>query len=453
MSEEKKAKRTFSAKAVAILMVMVLVLGGVMGGTVAWLIDGTDKVVNTFTYGDINIDLEESDTADGDGNKYTNTYEMIPGSTIVKDPKLIVTEGSESAWLFVELEEVGGAGAWTFDDYLEYTVDPIWTKLDGTENVYYIVYDANAAVGNTTVPVLTGNTVKVKDTVTKEMVNALNIDPSNPTYPQLMITGYAVQKENVDTAVTAWGYVNSDYAPTEVKNSTELVAALATLKDGDSLLLKAGTYDLTADESIKIQANSVTLVGEGAANTIINIAGDTFNGQAGMYISGDNVTVKNMTVSASGANIDAIKVSEMNNKTDIVKNVVLENLVVKSADGSGVNLHGVKGVKINNVDCQAYRKVGISLAKATDVVITNCKTLSTGWADIGCMHGTDAELYATPSAFEFDETNAFGKGVIYSERPSAAAGGADVVTYPTTEWTKTDGTDGNWALTKVTVTP
>ena len=60
MSNE-KTKRTFSAKAVAILMVLVLVLGGVMGGTMAWLVTNTDPVVNTFTYGDIDITLTESE--------------------------------------------------------------------------------------------------------------------------------------------------------------------------------------------------------------------------------------------------------------------------------------------------------------------------------------------------------------------------------------------------------
>ena len=70
-----KNRRNVSNKTVAILLALVLAIGCAVGGTLAWLISKTDPVVNTFTYGDINIGLEE--TTEG-------PYTITPGK---KSPK------------------------------------------------------------------------------------------------------------------------------------------------------------------------------------------------------------------------------------------------------------------------------------------------------------------------------------------------------------------------------
>lgn len=102
---EKNVKR-ISSRALAIALVVVLLCGSVIGGTVAWLIDQTNPVVNTFTYGDVNIDLDESDTGlDDDDSEDTNDYEMVPGEVITKDPKVTVFTDSKACWLYVKLVE------------------------------------------------------------------------------------------------------------------------------------------------------------------------------------------------------------------------------------------------------------------------------------------------------------------------------------------------------------
>ena len=70
---EKKKILTGSVKLIAAVLAIVLVVGGVVGGTVAWLIATPDPVVNTFTYGDIDITLTETDTK-LDGNEQTMEY-------------------------------------------------------------------------------------------------------------------------------------------------------------------------------------------------------------------------------------------------------------------------------------------------------------------------------------------------------------------------------------------
>ena len=55
------------SKIIAAMLTGVLLVGGAVGGTVAWLSVKTAPVVNTFTYGDINITLDET-KLDENGN-------------------------------------------------------------------------------------------------------------------------------------------------------------------------------------------------------------------------------------------------------------------------------------------------------------------------------------------------------------------------------------------------
>ena len=66
-----------------------------VGTTYAVLISKSRQLDNTFVYGDITLTLTESTGS---------TYTLIPGSVIIKDPRVTVGKGSEDCWLFVKLE-------------------------------------------------------------------------------------------------------------------------------------------------------------------------------------------------------------------------------------------------------------------------------------------------------------------------------------------------------------
>ncbi len=198
-------------RSLSFILAAVLMLGSVIGGTVAWLIATPDPVVNTFTYGDIDITLTETDTKlDADDNDKTNTYKMMPGQLIAKDPKITVVKGSEEMWLFVKLEK-----SENFDTFMEYTVDGNWVALDETNHpgVYYRhITAAEIKDNDLECTVLAGNAVKVKDTVTKAMLNGLdeNADGTQADtkyYPTLTVKAYAVQHAGNDTAADAWAKV------------------------------------------------------------------------------------------------------------------------------------------------------------------------------------------------------------------------------------------------------
>lgn len=176
-------RRSVSSRAFIALLALVLVIGCVAGGTVAWLVAKTDPVVNTFTYGNINITLAET----------TGTnYKVIPGTVIEKDPKVTVKAGSEACYLFVKVEKVG-----TFTG-MSYEIADGWTALEGENGVYY--RQVGSVTADTFFEVIKGNEITVSETLTKE-----NIPTTNPT---LKITAYAVQQENIADAATAWKAAN-----------------------------------------------------------------------------------------------------------------------------------------------------------------------------------------------------------------------------------------------------
>lgn len=198
-------------KTVALLLSLVLVFGVVAGGTFAWLTQTTPSVENTFTYGDINIELTEENPV----NKQAN---IIPGVNITKDPKVTVKANSEACWLFVKVEEKNWPSftetteAGTTTRKVDYSVDVSangWTKLTGVEgvdNVYYREVSATEAQSGATYYVLAGNddyangVVTVSENLTKTEVNSI----AAGTYPTLSFTAYAVQKDGVTSVTDAW---------------------------------------------------------------------------------------------------------------------------------------------------------------------------------------------------------------------------------------------------------
>ena len=175
----------------AVLLVAVSVLG-----TMAYLTSKTQVITNTFTVGDINIELTET-------KPESKQAKIIPGVDIEKDPKVTVKKDSEACWLFVKVEQTG-----TFvKDKVTYSVmtgPDDWTKGDGTNipaDVYYRAVDA--VKNDTDFAVLKDNKIYVSEELSKSDIQSIT------TQPKLTFTAYAVQKEGIDTAAAAWEKVNA----------------------------------------------------------------------------------------------------------------------------------------------------------------------------------------------------------------------------------------------------
>ena len=201
-------------KKIAALVAIAMIFGCVVGGTVAWLADKTTEVKNTFTVGDINIDLTET----------TSDYKMVPGNKIAKDPKVTVEANSEACYLFVKVDKSAN-----YDTYLSNpAIADGWTPMDGSTDpltgasgVYYRMVTADVAKTGASYYVLEGlaNTdyangyVTVNNTVTKTQMEA-----AKTAAPTLTFTAYAVQSANINSVTEAWAQAQTAAAPATPAN-------------------------------------------------------------------------------------------------------------------------------------------------------------------------------------------------------------------------------------------
>lgn len=205
-------KKSVSMKTLVLLLAVMLLIGGTVGGTLAYLATKSSEVKNTFTPSDITIELTES-------KPDQNTAKMVPGGTIEKDPKVTVKQGSEPCYLFVKIDAANGVVPKQADetkynnatDFVAYEVDTGWTKLEG-EGITDVVYYREVTNGDTDTTtaltenkefgILKDNKVQVLSSVTKGMMDSLKAE--NATKPTLTFTAYAVQLANVTDVTTAW---------------------------------------------------------------------------------------------------------------------------------------------------------------------------------------------------------------------------------------------------------
>lgn len=98
-------RKNMKKKLLIMSVAMVLVCAFAVGMTIAYL-TSTDKVVNTFTVGNVQIKLDEAEV-----DQYgvpqgspaprisENVYKLIPGHTYTKDPMVTVLSGSERSYI------------------------------------------------------------------------------------------------------------------------------------------------------------------------------------------------------------------------------------------------------------------------------------------------------------------------------------------------------------------
>lgn len=198
----------------ACLMIAVMVAS--IGGTLAWLTDQTGPVTNTFTVGDINIDLYETETDESTQHvTERGNLKIVPNNDIFKNPTVEVEANSEACWLFVKVEEENWPDYTISTDSnskrkVDYSIADGWsiltTNADGTTKVYYRA--VNATTDDVTFKVLANDKVTVSNTLTK---NELNQIGSGDNAPKLIFYAYAVQSDTL-TVHEAWKQIDSSYA-------------------------------------------------------------------------------------------------------------------------------------------------------------------------------------------------------------------------------------------------
>lgn len=210
---------------------------------------------------------------------------------------------------------------------------------------------------------------------------------------------------------------------------TTLAEAFAAVNatPGDDVVtleLAAGTFSPSANEQLRLTRNNVIVRGAGKDQTVIDCAAYSCSGQAGVLVSGDNVTLENLAITSSGAGgVSSLKVTKVTGSA-LVQSFKLNQVSLSSENGHALNLHGVQNATVSGLTVTDFGKCGVSLANAINVTISESTIPAGGWGSIGMMYKAGDPAYTNPVSLTLGEGNAI-SGAIYSERTSE---GTDSIT-------------------------
>lgn len=208
----KTAKKAMLMTLCAIILVVATVFG-----TMAYL-TSTDKVVNTFTVGNVAIKLDEAEAntdgslVEGAARVKANSYKLLPGHTYNKDPMVTVLNGSEASYIkmtvtFSKADKLDAIFAPTGADltsiFKGYDAAN-WTAKgntkDATANTRTYEFWYKEAVGAPTADVALDalfDSITVPDSITKEQLATIE-------GMTITVNAYAIQADGFATADAAW---------------------------------------------------------------------------------------------------------------------------------------------------------------------------------------------------------------------------------------------------------
>lgn len=213
------------AKVLILVLCAVLLVTGTVMGTLAYLTD-RQEVVNTFTVGDVEIKVDETDVTpdgepiDGADRVEGNEYHLIPGQSYVKDPTMTVVKGSEESYVRMmvtincisELRAIFGQG-FLPHDFIEGKDSNIWVYENTVENGdntvtyefrYYKTVDAFEATEDIVLePLFTKFTIPGEMTG-EELATIADLE--------IRVEGHAIQVLSFDTADAAWAAFDNQMA-------------------------------------------------------------------------------------------------------------------------------------------------------------------------------------------------------------------------------------------------
>lgn len=196
-------------KSMLVLICVALLIVSIVVGTLAYLTD-SEQATNTFTVGQVHIDLNETDV-DGDKDTKANDYHLLPGHTYVKDPTVTILKGSDDAYVRMLVEpssmealekafpnNKGEDGTFLLQNLVSGWNPAIWEFAGYAEGVYEFRYYKTVAAPEENVAL---------EPLFENVVIPGEIDNDNLAALEgieINVVAHAIQAAGFDTADKAW---------------------------------------------------------------------------------------------------------------------------------------------------------------------------------------------------------------------------------------------------------
>ena len=287
---------TKKKKVLVTAVAVVLALALTIGGTIAYLSDSTETVINTLATNKVEVSLSETTGSD---------YSIVPGTSETKDPTVTV-DATVEAYVFLLVDD-------DTDGLVTYAIADGWTLYstadeNGTgSDIYY-----QTVSGSTTLGVIADNTVSYDASLTN--ADMLDEDGNLKTGITLSFKAYAIQTASFDDVDAAYealkleiledaGWVIVDEASDLTE---EYVVAEGSYILADDVTISSSYISTSTDTAVTIDLNGYTLDLNGGhivANGDITIAGEgTITGGSATYggaiyiVNGATVTLESATI-------------------------------------------------------------------------------------------------------------------------------------------------------------
>ena len=309
MANEKSKKAKVLTSVAAVALAASMLIGG---GTYAYLQGETNDVVNSFDTNEVTVDLTETTGSN---------YEIIPGTTQAKDPKVTVN-ATVDAYVYVTVDDAT-------DGLVTYTMADGWTLLEGYENVYYREVTASDAAQE--FDVLAGNQVSYDAALTNtDMVDA---EGNLKDGIDLTFKAYAVQKMPFGNPVDAYTCKNGEIFAADTETAVEAVKAGKAVVLADNVSIPATDLNAAGNADINANGKELTITG----NTFVQVG------------NGESFKVSNGTVNWANKNGNAISVRAGEGSIITFDNVETD------MNGSSILVdYGTEAATVNVIDSTIY---------------------------------------------------------------------------------------------------
>lgn len=184
MKNGKFSRRGVATKTLVLVLTVMMIVGVSVGGTLAWLTAKSGPVTNTFSVGDITIELDEN---------VKTGFKVVPGASETKDPYVTVQKGSEKCYVYVSVANgllINGKSVVTWNiDSAKWEEMGTATKDGAIVTLYRYKEVVDAADADKVLPVFTKVTYD-GEAITKDNIAGLK-DKT------IVIDAFAHQSENI----------------------------------------------------------------------------------------------------------------------------------------------------------------------------------------------------------------------------------------------------------------